>query len=74
MSENNSIEKLNEALNVEDDTIGFEYTPEEAELDALEIARMDDMEDDYKDKMSVALSSMDTERMTWTLWTTIGRK
>ena len=49
VSENNSIEKLNEALNVEDDTIGFEYTPEEAELDALEIARMDNMEDDSDD-------------------------
>ena len=49
VSENNSIEVLREALNVKDDTLGFEYTPEEAELDALEIARLDMEEDSDED-------------------------
>ena len=57
VSDNNSIEILKEALNVKDDTLGFEYTPEEAELDRLEVARLDDIEeesdnDDSEDESS----------------------
>ena len=46
VQENNSIEKLKEALSVKDDTIGFEYTPEMAKVDAHEIARIDIEEDE----------------------------
>ena len=46
VQENNSIVKLKEALSVKDDTIGFEYTPEMAKVDAHEIARLDINEDE----------------------------
>ena len=60
VQENNSIVKLKEALSVKDDTIGFEYTPEMAKVDAHEIARID-IEEDEEESESDDSSDSDGE-------------
>ena len=44
VQENNSFEDLKRALETEADTEGFEYDDEEAELDAAEVAKLDDLD------------------------------